>query len=194
MRHEAGGPQLKIRMARPEDAEGITAIYAPIVRDTPISFELDPPDTDEMRSRIVKTLAMFPWLVMEIDGRVAGYAYATRHRDRLAYQWSIDVSCYVHADHRGQGIGSSLYRALIRILRRQGFQTAYAGVALPNDASVALHKSVGFVPVGIYRETGYKLGAWRDTIWLQCRVGDAVAEPEEPTPLPELGPGVLDEP
>jgi L-amino acid N-acyltransferase YncA len=182
-----------IRLARPEDAQEIAQIYAPVVRDTHTSFELEAPDADEMRARIVKTLAMFPWLVMEREGRVAGYAYASRHRERRAYQWSVDVSCYVRADARGQGVGAALYRALLKVLREQGFQTAYAGVSLPNDASIRLHQSVGFLPVGIYREAGYKNGAWRDTSWMQCRIGDAVADPPEPTPLPQLRLGVLDQ-
>ena len=185
---------MKIRMARAGDAEEIAAIYAPIVRETHTSFELQAPDADEMRSRIVKTLAIFPWLVMERDGRVMGYAYASRHRERLAYQWSVDVSCYVHADARGQGVGSALYNALFRILARQGIQSAFAGVALPNEASLRLHRAVGFEPVGIYRQVGYKNGAWRDTSWMQRRIGEAVADPLPPVPLPQLGLGVLDEP
>ena len=184
-----------IRLARAGDAAQLAAIYAPIVRETVISFELEPPSADEMRARIEKTLAVFPWLVWEGEGRVLGYAYASKHRERRAYQWSVDVSCYVHPDARGRGIGAALYRALLRILRKQGFQMAYAGIALPNEASVRLHEAVGFTPVGIYREAGYKLGAWRDTGWWQCRVGDAPADPAQPTPLRELGlgPGILDE-
>ena len=182
-----------IRLARPADAAGMLAIYAPVVRDTFISFELEPPTLDEMRARIEKTLATHPWLVDERDGRVAGYAYATRHRERLAYQWSVDVSCYVHPDARGKGIGAALYRALLAVLRKQGFQRAYAGIALPNPASVRLHESVGFTPVGTYREAGFKNGEWRDTGWWQCRVGDAPANPRAPRPLAQLGAGILDE-
>jgi phosphinothricin acetyltransferase len=182
-----------IRLARADDAAQVAAIYAPIVTDTIISFELEPPSVDEMRARIEKTLAVFPWLVSESDGSIAGYAYASRHRERRAYQWSVDVSCYVRADARRQGLGAALYRALLRVLRAQGFQMAYAGIALPNKASVRLHESVGFRPVGIYREAGYKLGAWHDTGWWQCRVGEAPANPADPTPLRELGPGVLDQ-
>lgn len=182
-----------IRFARPDDAEEILAIYAPVVRDTIISFEVEPPTEDEMRERISKTLQMFPWLVFERDGRVLGYAYASRHRDRLAYQWSVDVACYVHGDARGQGIGTKLYTVLLAILKRQGIQSAFAGIALPNAASVRLHECVGFTHVGNYREVGYKLGAWRDTGWWQCRVGDAVPDPAPPRPLLALGPGILDE-
>ena len=181
-----------IRLARADDAVQVAAIYRPVVLDTIISFEVEPPSADEMRARIEKTLATFPWLVFERDGAVAGYAYASRHRERSAYQWSVDVSCYVSEDARGRGVGAALYRALLRILARQGFRMAFAGIALPNPASVRLHESVGFTPVGVYREAGYKFGAWHDTGWWQCRVGDAAA-PAAPTPLGQLGPGILDQ-
>jgi phosphinothricin acetyltransferase len=182
-----------IRLARPGDAADMLVIYAPVVRDTVISFELQVPSGDEMRARIEKTLATHPWLVEERDNRVVGYAYASQHRARAAYQWSVDVSCYVHPDARGKGVGGGLYRALLAILRRQGFQSAFAGIALPNAASVRLHESVGFTPIGVYRESGFKLGAWHDTGWWQCRLGDAPANPEPPRPLASLGLGVLDQ-
>ncbi len=175
-----------IRLARPGDARGVHAIYAPIVRDTAISFELDAPSEEEMRGRIVDTLATHPWLVWEEAGRVAGYAYASRHRERLAYQWSVDVSCYVHADFRRRGIGARLYRALLELLRAQGYFNAYAGIALPNAASVALHESVGFRPVGVYRGVGYKREAWHDVGWWHCRLAPLAADPPAPRALPPL--------
>src|SRR4051812_47111570 len=110
-----------IRFATGDDAPDVAAIYAPVVRETIISFETDVPAEAEIRARIERTLPLFPWLVCEREGRVAGYAYASRHRDRLAYRWSVDVSCYTHADFRRQGIGASLYRALLELLRRQGY-------------------------------------------------------------------------
>jgi phosphinothricin acetyltransferase len=182
-----------IRLARPEDAQAMLDIYAPVVRDTFISFELEPPTVEEMRGRVEKTLATHPWLVYEHGGRLAGYSYASRHRERHAYQWSVDVSCYVHPQFRGQGIGARLYRALLGILKRQGFQCAYAGIALPNEASVRLHESVGFRRIGIYHEVGHKLGAWRDTGWYELRIGDAPQDPAAPIALANLGPRILDE-
>ena len=107
---------------------------------------------------------------------IAGYAYAGEHRERLAYQWSVDVSCYVHPRARGRGIGKALYHALLRVLRAQGFCNAFAGIALPNEASVALHESVGFTPLGRYRNVGFKLGAWRDSGWWQCAFGEPARE------------------
>ena len=175
-----------IRVARGDDAEGVLDIYAPNVRDTFISFELEAPTPAEMRSRILGTLVSHPWLVCEIDGGVAGYAYASPHRERLAYQWSADVSCYVHPGSRRRGVGRSLYVALLGVLRRQGYFNAYAGIALPNAASVRLHESVGFEPVGVYRGVGFKGGQWRDVGWWHCRLGELPADPPVPMPFSRL--------
>jgi L-amino acid N-acyltransferase YncA len=188
-------PEGRMRFATPADAAQVQAIYAPYVRDTTISFELEPPGVDEMAGRIAATLATHPWLVMESGGRVAGYAYASRHRDRLAYQWSADVSCYVDPAMKRRGIGKALYLALLAILREQGFRNAYAGIALPNPSSVGLHEAVGFTPLGVYRGVGFKRGAWHDVGWWECRLGELPAEPRAPTPLAgllTLRPGILD--
>jgi L-amino acid N-acyltransferase YncA len=182
-----------IRLATVADAAAIQRIYAPIVRDTVISFELEPPTVEEIGRRIEKTLPDFPWLVDERGGEVAGYAYASRHRERPAYQWSVDVSCYVDERFRGNGVGRGLYVALLGVLRRQGFQSALAGIALPNAASVALHEAVGFESVGIYRNVGFKLGRWRDTGWWQCNLGEPVPDPQPPKRLASLGPRILDD-
>lgn len=180
-----------IRLATAVDAAAIHAIYAPIVRDTVISFELAPPDEDEVARRIAGTLEKHPWLVLEDHGVVAGYAYASEHRERLAYQWSVDVSCYVHERSRRRGVGRSLYDALKRVLVAQGFRNAFAGVALPNPASMALHESVGFVEIGRYRNVGFKLGAWRDCAWLQCALGELPPDPAPPIALARLDLGRL---
>lgn len=182
-----------IRLASVEDAAAIARIYAPIVRDTFISFETEAPDEGEMRRRIDYTLPEFPWLIREIDGRVAGYAYASRHRERLAYRWSVDVSCYTHPEFRRRGVGVSLYRALLRMLRTQGFVNAYAGIALPNAASVALHESVGFKPIGIYANVGFRQGAWRDVGWWGREIAPHMPRPDDPVPLARLRPGILDD-
>ncbi len=154
-----------IRLATSNDAMGILAIYAPIVRETAISFEVTLPDINEMRRRIDNTLGRFPWLVCAEGQRILGYAYAHRHRDRAAYQWSVDVSVYVNAQARRSGIGRSMYTSLLSLLDLQGFYNAYAGINLPNPASVGLHEAMGFGLVGIYRSVGYKLGKWHDVGW-----------------------------
>src|SRR4051812_1705742 len=180
-----------IRPASAADAEAIAAIYRPIVLDTAISFETVPPGPAEMERRIAATLEIAPWLVYEEQGKLGGYAYGSRHRERAAYQWSVDVSVYVDEAHRRRGIGRALYTALFPLLRLQGFHAAHAGVTLPNAASVALHESLGFVPVGIYRGVGYKLGAWYDVGWWQLSLRERIPDPPPPRYLPEarLHPG-----
>jgi len=161
-----GGEAVACRLATPDDALAVQAIYAPIVRETAISFEWDAPSVEEMRARITATLgAELPWLVGQRGADVLGYAYAAPHRTRRAYQWSVDVSVYVSAAARRSGVGRALYGSLFQVLALQGYVNAYAGATLPNDGSVALHTAVGFREVGIYRRVGYKLGAWHDVIW-----------------------------
>jgi L-amino acid N-acyltransferase YncA len=159
---------LKIRTATPEDGAAVAAIYAPIVAQTSISFETEPPDAQEMRSRIEKTLASLPWLVAEdAAGTVCGYAYASKHRERAAYQWSVDTTVYVREDMHGQGVGRALYERLLPLLAELGYFQAFAGIALPNAGSVGLHEAVGFEAIGVYRNVGFKNGEWRDVGWWQ---------------------------
>ena len=176
-----------IRLAGPGDARAIAAIYAPIVRETPISFETAVPDGDEMRGRIAGKLPAHPWLVHERDGEVAGYAYAGPNRTRAAYQWSVDVSVYVHEDHRGAGVGRGLYESLFALLREQGFYNAYAGIALPNEASVGLHEAMGFELVGVYEDVGYKHGAWHDVGWWAKTLRAHDDGPAPPRMIDDLG-------
>jgi L-amino acid N-acyltransferase YncA len=149
-----------IRVAAPEDADAILAIYVPIVRETAISFEVEPLPPLEMRARIATTLQQLPWLVCTRQEEVLGYVYASPHRARAAYQWSVDVSVYIHPKARRTGMGRALYHALFHLLILQGLYQCFAGIPLPNPASVGLHASLGFQPVGVYQAVGYKLGVW----------------------------------
>lgn len=169
-----------IRLADEHDGAAVHAIYAPFVRDTTISFELDVPTVEQMSRRITETTAHHPWLVDVDDetGVVHGYAYASTHRTRAAYRWAVEVSVYVGRDAARRGIGRALYEALFRVLVRQGFVNAYAGIALPNEASIGFHRALGFEPIGVYRNVGYKHGAWRDVAWF----GRSLAAPTEPPP------------
>jgi phosphinothricin acetyltransferase len=176
-----------IRVARPDDASQILSIYTPNVTEGFVSFETEVPGLEEMRARIEKTLRTHPWLVHDDAGETLGYAYAGRHRERAAYQWSADVSCYVRPQARRRGVGKALYEELLRLLESQGLRNAYAGIALPNDASVRLHESVGFTPIGVYRGVGFKHGAWRDVGWWGRRLGAARADPAPPIPFASLG-------
>jgi phosphinothricin acetyltransferase len=175
-----------IRSADPDsDAAACAAIYAPHVEDSPTSFEETAPDAAELAARIARTRATHPWLVAERGGEVIGYAYACPHRSRPAYRWSVDVAVYVAADQRRGGCGRALHRELLQRLRRQRFQVACAGITLPNEASIALHEDLGFVLVGIYRQIGWKAGAWRDVGWWHLELQPAGNEPPAEPLAPE---------
>ncbi|WP_205699102.1 arsinothricin resistance N-acetyltransferase ArsN1 family B [Conexibacter sp. SYSU D00693] len=181
------------RLADPtRDAAACAAAYAPHVAVGAASFEETPPDAEAIAGRMRRVLERFPWLVAERDGEVAGYAYAGPHRDRAAYRWAVDVAVYVHEAHQRQGVGRELYGDLLPLLARQGFTQALAGITVPNAASVALHEAFGFQLVGVYRDIGFKAGAWRDVGWWQLalRPGEQGDRPAEPVPLPQLDPPV----
>jgi phosphinothricin acetyltransferase len=160
------------------DAAACAAIYAPYVEDGPISFEEQAPDAVELAGRMGASHA---WLVAEEGGDIVGFAYASPHRSRPAYRWSVDVSVYVAAGRQGEGHGRRLYEALFADLRERGFRVACAGITLPNEASVALHERLGFEPVGVYRGIGWKGGAWRDVGWWQLELSPGA---EDPPPEP----------
>lgn len=178
-------------MARPGDGGGIQAIYAPFVAGTAISFEVDVPSVADMQQRVAELTERYPWLVVEDEHGIAGYAYGSAHRSRAAYGWSTDVSAYVRPDTRRRGLGGVLYAALLELLHRQGYEQAFAGITLPNPASVGMHESMGFVPVGVYRNVGWKLGHWHDVGWWQCGLGPPSREPSPPGPVGELDPTVI---
>ncbi len=156
-----------VRPARPDDAQACAAIYANYVVGDVISFEEVPPGAEEMGDRMAELSGSYPWLVSERAGEVAGYAYAGQHRSRAAYRWAADVSVYVSPAHHRTGVGRELYEALFERLREQGVRVVCAGVTLPNEASVGLHETLGFTPVGVYQKIGWKLGRWHDVGWWQ---------------------------
>ena len=180
---------MRIRLADPDrDAPAVAEIYRPSVETGFASFEEVAPSADEMRRRMAGILARTPWLVATEDdpASVIGYAYAGPHRERAGYRWAVDISAYVDGDHRGLGVGSALYEALIPILRDQRFVTVHAGVTQPNEASNRLHRAIGMELVGVYRSVGYKAGAWYDVAWYGMSIAPPAVPPEEPIPLPEL--------
>ncbi len=156
-----------IRAASLDDAGRCAAIYRPFVTDGWVSFEIDPPDAVEMAHRIEAYSATHGWLVAEVDGVVAGYAYGSPHRTREAYAPSCDVGIYIDSAFARRGVGRALYGQLLPGLKALDYHAAFAGIALPNEASIGLHESMGFTPVGIYREVGWKMGGWRDVGWWQ---------------------------
>jgi len=175
-----------IRLATENDAAAVAAIYAPFCDAAVVSFEVAAPSAHDMANRIRATTGQWPWLVLDVDGVVAGYAYASRHRDRAAYQWAVDTAIYVGETYRGRGVGRALYSALFELLRSQGYFKACAGITLPNPASVGLHEAVGFKLVGVYRGIGYKLGAWHDVAWYELVLQPERENPPPPTPISRL--------
>ena len=176
----------RIRLALPTDSGAIADIYAPAITDTATSFEATPPDAAEMARRIESLRPLYPWLVCDEDGAVLGYAYGSTHRERAGYQWSVEVSAYVHPAAQRRGIGKALYTSLFSILVLQGFRNAYAGITLPNAASEALHRAVGFTTVGVFHNIGYKRGAWQDVVWLERQLDDLITGPPSPRPLADV--------
>jgi phosphinothricin acetyltransferase len=177
---------MAIRRCTPSDGAAIAAIYDPIVAGSTISFEESPPGAAEMRRRIEVAGDRYPWLGFERDGELVAYVYASAHRSRAAYRWSVDVSVYVAPAARRGGVGLELYLKLFEILALQGYASAFAGIALPNEASIRLHTNVGFKEVGTYHRVGYKLGAWQDVKWFEYPLTTDEFEPFEPRSLAEL--------
>jgi phosphinothricin acetyltransferase len=155
----------RIRAATTTDAAVLREIYRPYVESTAISFELETPSVEEFQRRIAVALAGWSWLVAEVGGRPVGYAYGSGHRARAAYQTSVEVSAYVEPDCQRQGIGRALYSQLLDELGKRGFVSAFAGITLPNEASIAFHRSLGFEPIGVFPKVGRKLGTWHDVAW-----------------------------
>ena len=158
---------LRIRTATPKDAAPILEIYTPAVELTPASFELTPPSVPEFAERIRSYSDTHEWLIAQDDGNILGYTYATPHRPREAYRFSVETSVYVSEHARQRGVGRKLYSELFNRLSGKDFHNAFAGITLPNDASLNLHKAVGFTSIGVFREVGYKLGKWHSVSWWQ---------------------------
>ena len=175
-----------IRAAKSGDAAAIAAIYGPYCDSTVISFEETAPTADEMARRIASVGAARPWIVLEDDGGVIGYAYASPHNDRAAYRWSVSTAIYISRDHQRRGAGRALYTTLFALLRALGYRQATAGITLPNPASVGLHSAFGFAPVGVYRGIGYKMGCWHDVGWYQAEIQPPSPHPDEPRAIGEL--------
>jgi phosphinothricin acetyltransferase len=167
------GVEPVIRRATEADAPALLAIYRPFVESTAVSFEVASPSVEEFAARIGKALAGWQWLVATQDGRCIGYAYGSLHRERHAYRWSTEVSAYVHADHYRRGVGRALYLRLFDDLAAKGYCSAYAGITMPNEGSIALHRSVGFDPIGVFRAVGRKFGKWHDVAWFQRTLRDS---------------------
>jgi L-amino acid N-acyltransferase YncA len=174
------------RLATPDDGPACAAIYAPYVMDTAISFELLPPDGAEMGARIARTIERTPWVVVEVDGAVRAYAYATRHRERPAYDWTVETAVYVDREFTRTGLGRIAMHAVLEILRLQGAHLVVAGITLPNEASVRLHEALGFERTGGFEAIGWKHERWHGVVWFSLELGPREVQPAPLVPLPEL--------
>ena len=175
-----------IRIARAADATAIHAIYAPHVESGVATFENVVPGVDAMRDRVLARLPHYPWLVWEEAGEVLAYAYAGRFRERAAYDWIAETSIYVHPVAQRRGIARRLYGTLLDTMRLQGLTQAMGVITLPGTASVAFHESLGFVPAGVWRQCGWKLGRWWDVGVWQKELQPASPRPPAVTPFAAL--------
>jgi len=162
----------KIRCALSSDASSILDIYAPYIANTAVSFETEVPTVEDFTRRIMGNQESCPWLVYESYGLIAGYAYASKHRDRAAYQWSLESSVYVNEGFRQQGIATKLYQTLFQILKYQGCRNLYAGITLPNEKSVNFHQKMGFNKIADYKNIGYKFNSWHAVGWYELQLND----------------------
>lgn len=179
---------LVVRPAEAADAGALAEIYAPSVLQRPTSFELRAPDAAEMAARLARVTAAWPWFVAAEGGVVLGYCYASAFAEREAYRWSVTTTAYVRDGHHRCGIGRAMYGRLLDALRRQGAVRAFAGITLPNEGSVGLHRAMGFEPVGLYPQAGFKLGRWWDVAWYGLALRPVAPDevPAEPVPWPQL--------
>jgi len=159
-----------IRISTVNDAEAFLDIYSPFILNSGITQETEIPRLEEFKKRIENTLANKPWLTAEINGKIAGYAYAGNHRERKGYQYCIEPSVYLHPDFYGRNIATALYDALFKILKLQGYLNAYAVITLPNERSVAFHEKFGFRYLTTFKNIGYKLNQWHDVGWWEYQI------------------------
>jgi L-amino acid N-acyltransferase YncA len=169
-----------IRSATAADAVACCEIYAPYVLDTCISFEVEPPTPSQFEERIADAQKSHEWLVVEQEHNIVGYAYGHQFHVRTAYDWSCETSIYLAQQARYRGVGRTLYEVLLTHLGEQGYRRAFAGIALPNDASIKIHRRLGFEDAGCYRRVGWKHGAWHDVAWMQRDLQSHEIDP--PTP------------
>ena len=173
---------MTLRPYRPADSAQILAIYGPIIANSSATFEVEVPSLQDFSERLARIAGRFPfWVAEDANGSILGYAYATTHRERIAYQWAVETSAYVAPEHCGKGLGRALYGALLPSLLERGFVWAYGVITLPNDASVALHSACGYKSFATYSAAGQKFGEWCDVHWMRYELNQARPGMSEPT-------------
>lgn len=188
-----------LRVATPEDAAALLAVYAPYVTDTAISFEWQVPQLEEFRGRIRRTLQRYPYLAAVQGEEILGYAYTHPFVGRAAYDWGAETSIYLRRDCRHQGVGRALYTALEGISRAQHIHTLYACIGWPKQEdryltrnSAQFHAHLGFKLVGTFQNCGRKFDRWYDMIWMEKQLSPLPEPPDPVIPFPELAPEILE--
>lgn len=181
-----------IRVVKKDDAAAMLEIYSPFILNSGITQEITVPSIEEFQKRISETLELRPWIVCEINGDVAGYAYAGKYRDRKGYQWCTEPSVYISEKYLRNNIAHSLYTALFEILEILGYINAYAVITLPNDRSISFHEKFGFEYLTTYKNVGYKLGQWHDVGWWSYTIKAHNDNPSEPTRFTTIDHSVLE--
>lgn len=181
-------PDIIIHPATEQDAADMLAVYAPYIQNTTVTSEYDAPSLEEFCARIGSFANTLPWLICRIDGKVAGYGYASPHRARAGYQWSVETSIYVAQEYHRCGIARALYVSLFELLTRQGYYNIYVGIILPNERSIKFHSTMGFAISGSYHDSMYKFGQWCDVIWMEKSLRTHDLEPRPTMPFSELAP------
>ena len=179
-------PEIILRPATEDDAAEMLALYAPYVIQTTVSSEYEPPSLEEFLGRMRSYTTRLPWLTCTVDGEVVGYGYASPHRTRAAYQWSVETSIYVAPEWHRHGIAGAIYAALFELLSMQGYYNIYVGITSPNERSMKFHKAMGFIISGAYQESMYKFGQWRDVLWMGKSLRPHEGEPQPTVPFPEI--------
>ena len=186
--------EIDIRVAKPEDAEELLAVYAPYVTKTAITFEYEVPGLEEFQERIRRTLQRYPYLVAQKDGELLGYAYTGAFVGRAAYDWSAEVSIYLKEDRRKMGIGRRLYQELERISKAQNITNLNACIGYPEKEdehltmnSIQFHAHMGYEMVGVFHKCGYKFGTWYNMAWMEKIIKEHEKSPEPVISFPELG-------
>lgn len=183
---------ITIRFAEPaRDAARILAVYAPYIEKTAITFETAVPDAAAYEKRIADIASQFPYLVLEEDGEIIGYAYAHRQAERAAFDWNAELSIYLKEGHLGRGIGRPLYALLETLLAMQGYVNFYGVITGDNAVSIAMHKKMGYRQIAVHEKTGWKFGVWHDTVWMHKRVREG--EPKPVVPIHALDRDVVDQ-
>lgn len=175
-----------LRVADEADAAPMLAIYSPYVLETTVSSEYIPPSIEEFLNRMHTFQKRLPWLVCELENEIVGYGYASPHRTRAAYQWSVETSIYVSENWHRHGIANAIYSALFELLAIQGYYNIYVGITSPNERSMKFHKSMGFIISGAYQESMYKFGQWRDVLWMGKSLRPHEGEPQPVVPFPDI--------